>query len=102
MLYRIVDAENGRPSVKTGGIYIKESAASFFRQLGQCSLIFSAMPDVGSVEECEVEGLRVSRSCLGGVVVRFCTATLLPLADCCREHHGCVASNVLMFWTRYR
>ena len=66
------------------------------RQLGsQCSLFFSAVPVVGSVEEEEFESLRVCRSCLGRGVVRFCTTTLLPLAGRCCQHHGRVATNEL-------
>ena len=62
------------------------------------------MPVVGSADEEEVEGLRVSRSCLGRAVVWFCTPTLRLLADRCRENHGCVASSrlVVMFQTNYR
>ena len=68
---------------------------SFFCSWGnQCSLSVSAMPVVGSVEECEFEGLRVSRSCLDSAVAKFCCAALLALADRCREHRGCM---VLMF-----
>ena len=32
----------------------------------RCSLIFSAVPVLGSVAECQFEGLRGSRSCFGG------------------------------------
>ena len=40
------------------------------------------MPVLGSVEECEFKGFRVSRSSLGGAVVKFCTTTrsLWPIA----------------------
>ena len=53
------------------------------------------MPLVGSVEECAFEDLRVSRSCPGGAVVKFCAVALVPLGDRCRENHGCMAFNGL-------